>query len=271
MTDISRERARDWWRTEIIDIRPGVINLRGYPIAELIGNISFAQTIWLCTRGDIPTEGQAALLDAMLTAGVDHGPHAPSIAVARTSITCGIGINNAIGSATNVMGDVHGGAGEQLMEIFADIDRAVAQGAALDAATAEIVDRYRTEVTKYVPGFGHRFHPKDPRGPRLFELLDAAVAAGTIEGRYVAIARAISAHIERASGRHQTMNIDGSGATILAELGFTPMLGRALFVLSRTVGIIAHAHEQSLDGTRNKGPLPRDFLYTYAGPDERHL
>lgn len=269
MSDASREAARDWWQTDIIDIRPGVINVRGYPIADLIGSLTFPQMVWLLTLGEIPTPEKAKLLEAMLVAGVDHGPHAPTIAIARIAITCGIGINNAIGSATNVMGDVHGGAGEQLMEIFTEIDGHVRAGAQLEAAVADVVGRYRTAVTKYVPGFGHRFHPRDPRGPKLFALVDQAVAEGVVEGCFAIIAREISAYIERATGRHVTMNIDGSGAVILAELGFPPVLGRALFVLSRSVGIIAHAHEQSLQGLRNKGPLPKDFLYTYSGPEER--
>ena len=46
-------------------------------------------------------------------AAVDHGPQAPSIAIARMAATCGVGLNNAMASAINVLGDVHGGAGEQ--------------------------------------------------------------------------------------------------------------------------------------------------------------
>ena len=51
-------------------------------------------------------------------AAVDHGPQAPSIAIARMAATCGVGINNAMASAINVLGDVHGGAGEQAVELF---------------------------------------------------------------------------------------------------------------------------------------------------------
>ena len=35
----------DWWRTEIIDIKPGEIRYRGYAIEELIGNVGFAEMI----------------------------------------------------------------------------------------------------------------------------------------------------------------------------------------------------------------------------------
>ena len=52
------------------------------------------------------------------------------------------------------------------------------------------------------------------------------------------------------------MNIDGATAVIYAELGFAPPLARGLFVLSRSIGILAHAWEESQQGRRNKGPMP---------------
>ena len=78
-----------WWDTAIIDMEPGQIRFSGYPIEELIGRLSFAQMIWLMLRGDIPTRGQAELLEAALMSSVDHGPQAPSIAIARIAATCG--------------------------------------------------------------------------------------------------------------------------------------------------------------------------------------
>jgi len=62
------------------------------------------------------------------------------------------------------------------------------------------------------------------------------------------------------------MNIDGATATVYAELGFPPELARGLFVLSRSVGILAHAWEQTQRGERIKGPMPRSVLPHYIGP-----
>lgn len=99
----------DWWTTDIIDMAPGQIRLRGHPIEELIGNVTFPQMIWLMTRGDLPTPEQAKLLECALVAAVDHGPQAPSIAAARMAVTCGLGLNGAMASAVNMLDDVHGG------------------------------------------------------------------------------------------------------------------------------------------------------------------
>jgi citrate synthase len=53
---------------------------------------------------------------------------------------------------------------------------------------------------------------------------------------------------------------------VFAELGFPPPLCRGLFVLSRSVGALAHAFEELLSGERNKGPIPRQLIWTYTGP-----
>ena len=46
-------------------------------------------------------------------------------------------------------------------------------------------------------------------------------------------------------------------------------LARGLFCLSRSVGILSHAWEQTGQGGRNKGPIPREYLWTYEGPEPR--
>lgn len=265
-------RVPDWWRTSIIDMRPGAIRFRGYAIEELIGRVGFAQMVWLMTRGELPDAGQARLLDAALVAGVDHGPQAPSIAIARMATTCGVGLNNAMASAVNVLGDVHGGAGEQAVEMFEDIARRQDAGASLADSVRAGLDKAIEERGKFVSGYGHRFHPLDPRAPRLLALVDEAARSGVVGGRFAAIGRAVEEELAaRKGGRRIPMNIDGATAVIYAELGFPAPLARGLFCLSRSVGILSHAWEQTGQGGRNKGPIPRDYLWTYDGPAPRDV
>ena len=264
--------CEEWWATSIIEMRPGMIRYRGYAIEDLIGRISFPAMIWLMLRGELPSEGQADLLGTALMAAVDHGPQAPSIAIARMAATCGVGINNAMASAINVLGDVHGGAGEQCVEIYqaiaARMDGDQALAAAVEAELAALAER----GIKFVPGFGHRFHPIDPRAPRLLEVVEAAAAEGVVDGRFAAIGRAVEeALARRKGGKRIPMNIDGATAVIYAELGFPPPLCRGLFVLSRSVGALAHAWEQMQASERNKGPIPRRYLWRYRGAEPRSL
>ena len=266
MTDRSdADRIREWWRTSIIDMEPGRIAFRGHAIEGLIGNVSFAQMIWLMLRGNVPTEAEARLLECALVAGVDHGPHAPSIAAARMAVTCGVGLNNAMATAVNMLGDVHGGAGEQCAELYYDIAARMEDGAPLSDAVKTELDAWRARNGKIVSGFGHRFHkPVDPRAPRLMTMVRRAADAGTVGGRFADIGEAVRDELTRQrGGRAIAMNIDGATAVIFCELGFAPPLSRGLFCLSRSVGILAHAWEQMNQGGRNKGPIPPDYLPLY--------
>jgi citrate synthase len=269
--DSTLRSARDWWRTELIDIEPGVIRLRGYPIQELIGNLGFAQVVWLLLRGEVPSAAQAALLEAAMVASVDHGPQAPSIAIARMAATCGIGLQSAVASGVNALGDVHGGAGEACLRLLIAVDEAARPGEEAAVTVRRVLAERSEEIGRYVPGFGHRFHPLDPRVPRLAALTMEAAQNGTVDGRFVAIGRALEAAVAERAGKPVPMNIDGITAVVYAELGFAAPLARGLFVLSRSVGILAHAWEQTQQGGRIKGPTPPAFLYTYDGPPERHL
>lgn len=266
-----RARGEEWWQTGIIEMRPGVIRLRGYEIQDLIGRVSFPAMIWLMLRGELPSEEQAALLGIALGAAVDHGPQAPSIAIARMAITCGVGINSAMASAVNVLGDVHGGAGEQALSFYGDIAAELDAGVPLADAVSARVDRVLAGEDGYVPGLGHRFHPVDPRAPRLIELTRDFAARGVVSGRFADIAEMVEADVARRKGKKIPINIDGATAVIYGELGFPPPLTRGLFVLSRSVGILAHAWEQSQESDRNKGPLPREWLWAYTGTPARPL
>ena len=262
--------ARDWWRTSIIEMSPGVIRYRGYAIEDLIrARVGYAQMVWLMTRGELPSPAQADLLEAALMSAVDHGPQAPSIAIARMAATCGVGLNGALASGLNVLGDVHGGAGEQALALYESVGDRLEAGAVLGDAVREALAEQVAQHGKVIPGFGHRFHPVDPRTAPLLERVDEAVAAGVVPGRHAAIARAIEDALAQGRPRRIPMNIDGATAVTYGELGFPAPLARGLFCLSRALGLLAHAWEQTQQGGRIKGPLPRPWTWTYDGPAAR--
>ncbi|MFM8691007.1 MAG: citryl-CoA lyase [Limnohabitans sp.] len=261
---IDPKQVGDWWRTSIIEMQPGVIRFRGHPIEDLIGAVSFPSMIWLMVAGRVPSDAEAKLLEAALVAAVDHGPQAPSIATARMAVTCGLPLNNALASAVNMLGDVHGGAGEQALELYQDVGNRMERGSQVHEAAEAAVAQWQDQRGKFVPGFGHRFHKNgDPRAPRLLELIDNAASQGVVSGRFAIIARAVEQVLTGSRGRRIPMNIDGATAVIFGELGCPPPLARGLFCLSRSVGILAHAWEQMQQGGRNKGPVPPGFLWTF--------
>lgn len=276
MSERQKLSPSDWWATSIIEMKPGMIRYRGYAIEDLIGRVGFAEMVYLLTRGELPSKPAAKLLEAALVAAVDHGPQAPSIAIARMAMTCGVGINNAMASATNVLGDVHGGAGEQCVELFGAVAARLPEGArdaeAITKAVTEEIDALAARGIRHVPGFGHRFHHLDPRAPRILSLVDEAAKEGAVSGLFAAIGRTVEDVIaQRRGGKRVPMNIDGATGVVFAELGFPPPLCRGLFVLSRSVGCLAHAWEESQSDYRNKGPIPRDQIWTYTGPGPRKV
>ncbi|WP_433383428.1 citryl-CoA lyase [Actinoplanes sp. CA-142083] len=247
MTSTADEVAA-WWATSVSRIEPGVIEYRGRPIQELIGAITLPELIYLMLRGSMPPAGHAALLEAAMVSGADHGPHAPSIAIARMTATCGVGLNSAIANGVNTLGDVHGGAGQQCLELLDDI--------VSGADPASVV-----ATVRYFPGFGHRFHPVDPRREPMLRLIRQAVDDGVIPGRHLAAALAV----EEILGPRVPMNVDCLTAIIYGELGFAAPLARGIFALSRSIGILAHAWEETQQGRRIKGPIPPSILPEYRG------
>jgi citrate synthase len=157
------------------------------------------------------------------------------------------------------------------MELYEAISRAAGDLDNLPAVTDRVLDEHVAVHGKIVAGFGHRFHPVDPRVAPLLAMIERAVRSGAVSGRYARIGRDVEAALRRRTGRALPMNIDGVTAVAFCELGFPPPLGRGLFILSRSVGILSHAWEQMQRGERIKGPMPKEIPYTYSGPPPRRF
>ena len=267
------KETRAWWSTSLIDVQPGDIRVRGYRLEDLVGRVDLGEMIWLMLRGELPEPAHARLLVAALVASVDHGPHAPAVAIARMAVTCGLPLNGAMASAVNALDDLHGGAGERCMAlmqaIVARAGTATPDEAALSAAVEAELDAFVAENGKVVAGFGHRFHGTDPRAVRLLELLAQACERREVAGLYVHVGALIEESLQRRRGVRVPMNLDGATAAIYMELGFAGGLGRGLFILARSIGILAHAWEQGHQGARAKGPLPPSVSYRYTGTPPR--
>ena len=255
----------DKWHTAITDVAPNRINLRGYPIEELMGRKSFAEVVWLALRGELPGEAEGKLLDAILVSSVDHGVTPPSTLAARTAASTGAPVNAALASGVLAVNRFHGGAVEGCMNaLAAALVYMKEAGVSREEAAAATVDRYR-EVGRRLEGFGHRLHDDDPRATRLFALTEELGLAR--EG--VPTARALEAALANAAGKALPLNVDGAIAACLFDLGFEPYVANAFFILARMPGWLAHVLEER---TRER-PMRRlePSAWAYDGPGERHL
>ena len=257
--------GRAWWETAISDVGNGRIVVRGRPVEELIGTTSFVQHLVLLFSGRMLDPAAAALLEAVMVAGADHGPRAPSIAAARMAATCGVTFNSAVATGINLLGDIHGGAAGDAMRVLLAVEERTAAGASLDDAARALVDEARSRRAA-VAGYGHQLHDLDPRRAPLLALCRAAVDAGTIGGRHVDAGLAVERALAAAVGRPLPLNIDGLWAVVCCELDLPPDFAMGAFCLSRGAGIVAHAYEEQSTGVRIKGPCPPgDDLVRYVG------
>ena len=133
------ERKKGWWDTEIIDVKPNVIVISGYPIEELMGRVSYGEMLYLMIMGKLPQETAGKLIDAVLVSACDQGVISPAITATSMAATCGVTFNSAVASGMNLLGKIHGGAIEQAMEVFYDVvNRSDSEGKSIK----EIVNGY---------------------------------------------------------------------------------------------------------------------------------
>ena len=111
------EKKQGWWDTSIIEVKPNKISIKGYPIQDLMGRVSYGEMLYLMIMGDLPRPTAGKLVEAVLVAACDQGVISPAITVSRMAATCGVTFNSAIASGLNLLGRIHGGAIEEAMEI----------------------------------------------------------------------------------------------------------------------------------------------------------
>lgn len=252
------------WHTAITKVEPNRVQLRGYPIDQLMGRITYAQAVYLALRGELPNDATGLLIDAMLVSSVDHGVTPPSVLAALTVASSGADLSACLAAGILAISKWHGGAIEECMHMLSEgVKRQASEGITAQAAAEAILSDAKAK-NRRLSGFGHRVHTHDPRTGRLFSLArDAKVA-----GPHVVLAEALALAFEK-QGKPLPINVDGAMAAILCELGFDPQLANAFFIMSRVPGLVAHVYEER---TRQKPMRQIDpGNYTYDGPDTRSL
>jgi citrate synthase len=262
-----RERRKDEkWRTALTCIEPNKILVRGYALDEVMGRLTFGEAIYLLFMGEVPSPGIGSLMEAMLVSFIDHGVTPPSTLAARNTATTGAATRACVAAGLLGFGKYHGGDIESCMQ-FLDVGlEMVRKGVTYRQAAERLVEQAR-DSHEPPPGFGHRFHTRDPRAARLFQMaLELEVEAGHIQ-----MIRAVEMVLHDRPNQEPPLpvNIDGAIAAVCGDIGIPPSVANALFIISRVPGIAAHAEEERVRQKPMRQIDPKDHLYD--GPSERRL
>jgi len=253
------------WKTAVTKVEPNKLVLRGYRIDELMGSVSFAQAVFLAIKGELPTEREAKMIDAMLVSSIDHGVTPPSCLSARTIATTGAPLNAAVAGGILAISRHHGGAIEDAMKVLLEAVRREREHGKGEEEMADLLVQEYKGKNRRLPGFGHRIHTKDPRTQKLFQIAGELGIAGA----YVGMAKAIENAIEKSSGKSQPINVDGALAALLCEMNFPSPLANAFFIMARVPGLVAHVYEEQTRMKPMRQINSRD--HEYDGIPERQV
>ena len=207
-------------------------------VADMMGKMTFTDTMFYHVMGKRPTPGQTAVLDAVLVTLMEHGFTPSAISARMTYLSAPEALQAAVaGGLLNVASQFVG-----TMENCAGIlEKLVVDEAGIEQAARRVATEARA-AKRHLPGFGHHLHkPDDPRSPKLFEI---ARAQADVDTRYIDAIQALSAAVDEAYGRHLTINATGATAAVMLGIGVPARIMRGFAVISRAAGLVAHIMEE---------------------------
>ncbi len=213
---------------------PDRVEVRGRDLAgDLMGRLTFTEYFHLLLTGREPTDDQRFFLDLLLVSIAEHGMMPTNVAARMTLAADPGSLQGAVAAGILGAGPVVLGTSEECARL---LEEAVASG----REPLEVARAIHDAGDK-VPGFGHPVHrPLDPRAERILELADER----GVSGAYVQFARTLRDAIAEVWGKALTMNVAMPMAAVLLDLGYPGSVVKAIPILARTAGLLAHLAEE---------------------------
>ena len=220
---------------------PDRVEVRGRDLSgDLMGRLSFTEYFHLLLTGREPTDDQRFFLDLLLVAIAEHGMMPTNVAARMTLAADPGSLQGAVAAGILGCGPVILGTSESCARLLEEAQAEVASGGEPATVAADIARTIRASGGR-VPGFGHPVHrPLDPRAERILELADAR----GVSGPHVLLARRLRDGVAEAWGRPLTMNVAMPIAAVMLDLGFSSATVKAVPILARTAGLLAHLAEE---------------------------
>jgi citrate synthase len=213
---------------------PDRIEVRGRDLTgDLMGRLTFTEYFHLLLTGREPTDDERFFLDLLLVAMAEHGLMPANVAARMTLAADPQSLHGAVAAGILGAGPVVLGTAEECACL---LEEARASG----RDPLEIAREIHAAGGK-VPGFGHPVHkPVDPRAERILELADER----GVSGAHVELARQFRDAVTETWGKPLTMNVAMPIAAVLLDLGFAASTVKAVPILARTAGLLAHLAEE---------------------------
>jgi citrate synthase len=227
--------------THISQAYPDRVEVRGRDLtADLMGRLSFTEYAHLLLTGREPTEDERFVLDLLLVSIAEHGMMTSSVAARMTLAADPGSLHGAVAAGLLGAGPVILGAAETCALLLEELQRRIANGESPEAVTQETAHALH-QAGERVPGFGHPLHrPVDPRAERILELADDRGLSGT----HVHLARLLREAVAESWQKPLPMNVSMPLAAVLLDLGYGSAVVKAVPILARTAGLLAHLVEE---------------------------
>jgi len=247
-------------RTTISDDRGDEPCYDGYPASELINKgYEIPHIIGLLWDKRLISKQEAEIVKRILMLSADHGPCVSGAYATILAACAGIGLSQAVAAGMIMIGPRFGGAVTDAGRWF---KYAVDNKMSVDEFLA-----YMKKNVGPVPGIGHRV--KSLRNPdkRVKELV-GYVKSLHIKTPCLDFALAVE-QVTAAKKDNLILNVDGTMAAVLVDIGFPVDSLNGFFILARTIGLIGHWVDQKRQDSR----LIRlfDYLVNYAAPKRREV
>ena len=238
------------WKTAITNVNDGHEVIRGNNQDKLAQEKSFTEVIFLVLKGELPNAKETKMMNAMLVEMVDHGPGVASALTTRIVASTNTSLHSSVAAGILALGGTrHGGALGAAAKFFVE-----------NIDTKDLPELLAGLKSKkiYVPGFGHKVLKIDNRAETL---LKVAKENGFL-GKYSEFAVKVKEELNKSSSKPLPLNMDGTNAAILLDMGFSQKLIDGFFIIARTVGLVAHAAEEAESGEGLRRLDEKDIEYT---------
>ena len=227
--------------SHICQAYPDRVEVRGRDLCDdLMGRVGFTEYFHLLLTGREPTEDQRYFLDLLLVAIAEHGMMPTNVAARMTLAADPGSLQGAVAAGILGCGPVILGTSEACARLLEAAQARVAAGAEPAAVAAEEANAMQAPAPG-CPDSGIRFTVRSTpgRSASCSSRTSAASAARTSCWHVSSVTA-----VRVAYGRPLTMNVSMPIAAVLLDLGFPSSAAKAIPLLARTAGLLAHLAEE---------------------------